>query len=315
MQAKLVIRFGSVLFLHGALPKIEANSFPLPWIDQESDDTSIGQQTFTEWLDHLNGFASEQVASWQQFGETNKARNAREDFWAAKGGYSNKSSGGQLFGNLLQYGMNTLPDKSKNQSVVYNSWMRDGMPRKDLFRPDEQSKLEKLFAKEGLQLILSGHQPVGDSPWPIQLSGNNWILPCDTSFSGDVNWTTTLQCKSAAKKISLGRGSRPNGRGEVAVSETLITFCQRTSKVKSVNIHGCLSDGSEYETNNLLDVDDEQIGRPLLRELSYTDKDTEEVRDMQFWVKTKIDQDYLLSAGKGFHVWNTLLNHNELEGM
>ncbi|KAL7496190.1 hypothetical protein ACHAWT_004412 [Skeletonema menzelii] len=313
-QAKLVIRFGPVLFLHGALPTIEANSFPLPWIDPESGDNSIGhQQTFTEWLNLLNDFASEQIASWQQFGETNKSRNAREDFWATKGGYSNKSSGGQLFGNLLQYGMNTLPDKSKNQSVVYNSWMKGGMPRKDLFTPNEQMKLEELFAKESLQLILSGHQPVGDSPWPIQLSGNNWILPCDTSFSGDVNWTKTLQCKSSTKKIGLGRGSRPNGRGEVAVSETLISFCQRTSKVKSVNIHGCLSDGSKYETNNLLDVDDKQIGRPLLRELSYTDKDTGERRDMEFWVKAKIDQDYLLSAGKGFRVWNTLFDHNELD--
>ncbi len=309
-QAKLVIRFGPVLFLHGALPTIEANSFPLPWIGPEAGKS----QTFTEWIDHLNDFASEQIASWQQFGETNKSR-AREDFWASKGGYSNKSSGGRLFGNLLQYGMNTLPDKSKNPSAVYNSWMKDGMPRQDLFLPNEQSKLEKLFAKENLQLVLSGHQPVGDCPWPIRLSDNNWILPCDTSFSGDVCWTKTLQYKSSAEKISLGRGSRPNGRGEVAVSETLITFCQRTSKVKSVNIHGCLGDGCEFETNNLLDTGDKQIGRPLLRELSYTDEDTEEIRDAKFWVKGKIDQDYLLSAGKGFHVWNTLLDHTELEGM
>lgn len=314
-HAKLMIRFGPVLFLHGALPMIEEEKpFPLPWIEPETDD-SAEHQTLNEWLDGLNDFASDQIASWKQFGETNKPRNAREDFWSVKGGYSNTSSGGKLFGNLLQYGMNTLPDKTKNQSVVYNTWMRDGMPRKDLFSPDEQSKLEKLFAKEELQLILSGHQPVGDCPWPIQLSSNKWILSCDTSFSGDVCWIKTHQCKSSTKTNSLGRGSRPNGRGEVAVSETLMTFCQRTGKLTSVKIHGYLSDGSKYETSNLLDVDDKQVGRSLLNELSYTDKDTKEGADTNFWVKAKIGEDYLLSAGKGFRVWNTLVHHNELNGM
>ncbi|KAK1747815.1 hypothetical protein QTG54_001778 [Skeletonema marinoi] len=305
-HAKLMIRFGSVIFLHGALPTIEANSFPLPWINPESDKSG-GHETLTEWIDDLNDFASDQITNWKEFGKAKQPRDAQEDFWASKGGYSNTSSGGKLFGNLLQYGMNTLPDKSKNQSVVYNSWMRDGMPRKDLFSLDEQSWLENLFAKEGLQLILSGHQPVGDAPWPIQLSNNNWILPCDTSFSGDVCWTS-------AEKASLGRGSRPNGRGEVAVSETLIMCCQRTGKLKSVKIHGFLSDGSHYEINNLLDVDDKHIGRPLLKKLPYTDN-TKEATITDFWVKAKLRQQYLLSAGKGFHVWNSLLDHNGLKGV
>ena len=312
-NAKLLVRFGSVLFLHGALPKIETNSFPLPWIDPESDDNNV--QTFTEWLDELNTFASDQITSWKQFGKTSNFRDAQSESWATKGGYSNTTSGGKLFGNLLQYGMNTLPDKSKNQSVVYNSWMSDGMPRKDLVSPDERSKLEKLFVREGLQLILSGHQPVGDAPWPIQLSNNNWILSCDTSFSGDICWSKSDERKSSVEKFSLGRGSRPNGRGEVAFSEALITFFQETGTLKSVKIRGCLSDGSRYETNNLLDVDDEgnkHIGRPLFGKLAYTDKDT---KDMNFWVKAKIGQDYLLSGGKGFRVWNTVLDHNELKGV
>jgi hypothetical protein len=315
-HAKLMIRFGSVLFLHGALPTIGTNSFPLPWID--SSDNNVGHQSLTEWLDDLNKFASDQITSWKQFGKSNQSQDTQEVFWATNGGYSNTSSGGKLFGNLLQYGMNTLPDKSKNQSVVYNSWMRGGMPRKDLVSPDEQSMFEKLFIKEGLQLILSGHQPIGDAPWPIQLPRNKWILPCDTSFSGDVQWTKTDQCKSSDENISLGRGLRPNGRGEVAFSETLITCCQDTGKLKSLKIHGCLSDGSNYETNNLLDVDDEDnqhIGKPLVKKLAYTGKDTKEAKDMDFWVKAKIGQDYLLSAGKGFHVWNTLLHRNELKGM
>jgi hypothetical protein len=309
-NAKLMIRFGSVLFLHGALPTIEGDSFPLPWIDPS--DNNVRHHSLTEWLGDLNKFASDQITSWKQFGKTNQSLDTRKGFWATDGGYSNTSSGGKLFGNLLQYGMNTLPDKSKNQSVVYNSWMRDGMPRKDL-----ESKFRKLFIKEGLRLILSGHQPIGDAPWPIQFQ-NEWILPCDTSFSGDVHWSKTDKYNSSAEKIGLGRGLRPNGRGEVAFSETLIKCCQETGMLKSLKIHGCLSDGSKYETNNLLDVNDEDnqhIGRPLVG-FAYTDKGAIDVKDTDFWVKAKIGQSkYLLSAGKGFHVWNTLIGRKELKGM
>ena len=305
-NAKLMIRFGSVLFLHGAFPSITANSFPRPWIDTRSDDKENGcaggHQTFTEWLNDLNEFASDQITLWKKFGKTRQLYD-EEGFWSTKGGYSNSTTSGKLFGNLLQYGMNMLPDGSKNPSVVYSSWMKDGMPREDLISSNEKS-IETLFEKEGVQLILSGHQPVGDMPWPIQLSNNRWILPCDTSFSGDVRWTTTDHCHSSAERVSLGRGSRPNGRGEIAVSETLITFCQNTGKLKSIKINGYLSDGSHYETNNLLDVSDDNnkhVGRPF-RSIGYDGKESK-----SFWVKAKIGREYLLSAGKGFHVWNATI--------
>ena len=111
--------------------------------------------------------------------------------------------------------MNTLPDKTKNSSAVYNSWMSDGMPRQDLTHPG----WNKLFKNLGLKVIATGHQPVGDMPWPVQISDDddsecpNWILPCDTSFSGDTIWVDNED----NDKPNLGRGKGASGRGDVAV--------------------------------------------------------------------------------------------------
>lgn len=300
-NAKLMIRFGPVLFMHGALPSIEGRSFPLPWLEKKSPDDKIQHQTLTEWVDDLNKFASDQITSWKHHcnNTIHQYHDGDDNFWATNGGYNNTAPGGKMFGNLLQYGMNTLPDRSKNETVVYNSWMNDGMPRIDL-----NSMVEKVFDQEGLQLILSGHQPVGDAPWPIQLQ-NGWILPCDTSFSGDVCWTAAAaeHCNSSAERVGLGRGSRPNfGRGDFAFSETLITFCPETCELDSVKMHGYLSDGSSYETNNLLDTGNDDanlIGRPVRKITTKI-----EVKDALFWVKSKIGKDYLLSSGKGFSVFN-----------
>jgi hypothetical protein len=64
-------------------------------------------------------------------------------------------------------------------------------------------------------------------------------------------------------------------------------------------MHGCLSDGSHYETSNLLDTDNELIGRPVGKIAT-----NNEMKDALFWVKAKIGKDYLLSTGKGFSVFN-----------
>ena len=108
-----------------------------------------------------------------------------------------------MFRSLMQYGMGRLADNARTQSCVYSSWMSHGLPREDFFTCDvSMMKVSNLLKKEGIQLIVTGHQPVGDAPWPIQLSPKNgdetatWILPCDTSYSGDTRWTTIEGIKS-----------------------------------------------------------------------------------------------------------------------
>lgn len=219
-QAKLIVNFGPAVFIHGALPFVPDKNevrFPAPWLNAESE--RVGYISFFKWIQDLNRFAFDQISAWKKYGYDLKIDTdlQQKGVWASEGGYSNDTHGGRMFGKLLQYGMNTLPDRSKNPSVVYSSWMKDGMPREELGHP----RWYEFFRKQGLEVIASGHQPVGDMPWPIQINSSDgslmkfWLLPCDTSFSGDTSWTN-IKDRCCDQRSSQGRGSGPNGRGDVA---------------------------------------------------------------------------------------------------
>lgn len=248
------MRIGPVLFLHGALPldnmlnnDDDTTYFPTPWISSNNngvdDNTSQQQQqqsgtkTLTEWINALDVFASQQIDGWKAYGRGYDVEDKvgsscyssdgdiEEEVWCTKGGYLNSSSkAGRMFGALLQYGMGTLPNRSSTQSCVYNSWMRKGMPRDDIFGA-RKKKLCNVLVKEGIQICLSGHQPVGDAPWPILISSPNydekkerktWILPCDTSFSGDTHWTSIQGLQNDAAEMNCNIEQSISGRGNVA---------------------------------------------------------------------------------------------------
>ncbi len=220
-HAKLVIKLGPVLFLHGALPIVlddQPVRFPTPWILENDDYSRSGCESLTEWIGALNDFASKQVEAWKAYGTEGKSSGSTDGVWATEGGYFNRSRAGK-FGALIQYGMGTLPDGTKTQSCVYNSWMHDGLPRGDMFdNDDSMRKLHELLEQEGIQIILSGHQPVGDMPWAVQISTSTektkaWVLSCDTSFSGDTRWTSIQGYQSSTTQIDSKASS---GRGEVA---------------------------------------------------------------------------------------------------
>ena len=228
----------------------DTNYFPTPWISSnnnevdDNDNTSQQQQsgtkTLTEWINALDDFASQQVEGWKAYGrgyDVDKERSSfhssdddfEEEVWCTKGGYFNSSSkAGRMFGALLQYGMGSLPNRSSTQSCIYNSWMRNGMPRDDIFGSSNEGKTKTLcnvLKKEGIQIIISGHQPVGDAPWPILISSpdnetkerKTWILPCDTSFSGDTHWTSIQGLQKDAADINCNtERSTTSGRGNVA---------------------------------------------------------------------------------------------------
>lgn len=234
MHAKLVLRFGSVLFMHGALPidsKIDAddqfNHFPTPWLRPSNDgSTASGINSLAEWIEALNGFASSQVKAWKDFGQAPRSTllNSSDDddgVWATNGGYFNNTRAGKMFGALMQYGMGRLSDNATTQSCVYSSWMHNGLPREDIFGcKNSMMTFSRLLRKEGIQIILTGHRPVGDAPWPIKIQhdGENasaWVLPCDTSYSGDTRWTN-IEGLESFDSNSLGRGFAKSGRGEVA---------------------------------------------------------------------------------------------------
>ncbi|KAL7538307.1 hypothetical protein ACHAXR_008452 [Thalassiosira sp. AJA248-18] len=319
-RAKLVIRFGPVLFMHGAFPFSSTDDdryldFPTPWMhpSSSSDDDTKKSSSLTNWIGALNSFSSTQVKGWKEYGShlQNPSHATSGGVWATEGGYFNNTPPGILFGALMQFGMGTLPDRSKTQSCVYNSWMSEGLPRDDMFGSDDSlTAMSELFKREGIRIILSGHQPVGDAPWPIQVSKNGeetklWIMPCDTSFSGDVRWANSEDFDSC-ESASQGRGSvMTSGRGEVAYSEPLLQLCPATGIVDSVKIHGCLSDGSHYETGNIIDTNDEDslLGRKL-GQFEFKDKESGNMIKGMFWVKGKVGKKRLVSFGEGFNVWN-----------
>lgn len=249
------------MFLHGALPlnnllnnnededDDDTTYFPTPWISSNNngvdDNTSqqqhqqqSGTKTLTEWINALDEFASQQVEGWKAYSrgyDVDKERSCsnsyedgeEEEVWCTQGGFFNsKSRAGPMFGALLQYGMGTLPNQSSTQSCIYNSWMRNGMPREDMFGSCNEARKKKLcniLVKEGIQIILSGHQPVGDSPFPILVSSpdekkerKTWILPCDTSFSGDTHWTSIQGLQNDAEEMNYNTERSISGRGTVA---------------------------------------------------------------------------------------------------
>lgn len=105
-----------------------------------------------------------------------------------------------MFGKLLQYGMDKLPDQSNNPSVVTGvEWLDESATRRF-----GESWLVWLFVDKGLEVIDAGHQPGRDAPWPIQIDSSDamvpkfWILQCVTSFSGDTR-LGTCQGRSSSK--------------------------------------------------------------------------------------------------------------------
>uniref|UniRef100_A0A7S4S497 Uncharacterized protein n=1 Tax=Ditylum brightwellii TaxID=49249 RepID=A0A7S4S497_9STRA len=121
-------------------------------------------------------------------------------------------------------------------------------------------------------------------------------------------------------------------------SEVLIRQCTRTGTILDVSCHGVLSDGSSYESVNLMeqskvpkinDDDDENqkedliVGTAIhpndlslhLNESSCKNIVDEDDKDKLWWIKSEFkDGSYLLSKGKGYDVWNMIvppewLNH------
>ena len=331
-SAHLVVKMGAILFMHGALPRPEvihmsqkeslwsSVDYAIPWIVDPQEEV----QSVDSWIECLNSFAHEQVVLWRK---SMQHFNSASGVWTTVGGYNTAFD----YGNLLQFGMGWLPSKRKNPSVVYSSWLNNGMPQQFYGLVDSSTRgssgsstgytsyakeVAKFFSLGNLQLIVSGHQPHGDHPTPIRISRSDgdappwYILPCDTSYSADTHWICS---GSGEKRINKGRGSSVSGRGDVAVCEVLIDQCIDSDSVSSTVLHGVLSDGSKFESVNLFDVDENPdlslVGTRLDRkdfvfEGSVRDDSGEE---MDWWVKSKLtDGSFLVSTGKGYEVSNSI---------
>jgi Calcineurin-like phosphoesterase len=318
----LTLRLGEVVFLHGALPLTDKNllighdkilwddlSFAMPFLERGVSARDVGVDTIDKWFDALNSFANGNVAAWRS------CNGESDGLWSLVGGYNIQTKQQQPYGQLLQYGMGSTPDRIPNPTVVYNSWGKSGKPRK-FWRHDVDNELDQSFVRHtreffdrtGIRLICSGHQPSGEMPNYIRIDSSDrtcWILACDTSYSGDtqrVNVNT-----DSSERFNLGRGSAKSGRGEVAVSEVLIEQDRETGAIRNCYCHGRLSDGSSYTSQNLDDLEtnrgEPKVGTvaegPLVPTMSSGSPHND-----PWWTQSALtDGSVVLASGHNFNFW------------
>ncbi len=80
--------------------------------------------------------------------------------WEISGGYGHPQPGS----SLLQYGMGSYADKTRNPSVIYATYLRNGvaMPPSD--------HVMSWLQRDGIDTLIVGHQPNGDCPWIVKKS-------------------------------------------------------------------------------------------------------------------------------------------------
>lgn len=251
-----------------------------------------------EWIDRLNKFSKKHVEAWGQY----VTDNPNGDYcWSRYGGYDD-------FGGLIQLGMGWLPNKEVNHSIVYSTWITDGMPQIVCGKSELDCLHAELMGEfcsaSGLDLIVTGHQPIGDSPLTIQVQSKDnrrpkYIIVGDTSYSGDTKWI--------GKNKNMGRGKALSARGDVAITEILIDQCAQGAVV-GVTYHGKLSDGLEYTSNNFYNSqqDSSLVGKLVNKNLIIEGTEDDNEVDLIDWiVKAHLsDGSFLIQSGKGHQVFN-----------
>ena len=324
-NSHLALSVGSLLVFHGALPLTEeymephaGNSgssvwddltFCMPWIKPDESAKEYGVHSIEDWLDTLNIFCHDRIQEWKSEIQRLETTGEEPQIWSYKGGYDY----GPSYARLIQYGMGMTPDRRKNPTVVYNSFTPHGMPH--AFDPETDDialakSTREFFDRTNVQLILTGHKPQGDMPSPIRVNSSSWILCCDTSYSGETIWVPNE--KGEEHRTNIGLGESLSFRGEHAVSEVLVTISvdgkgeNATSQLESVVYHGVLSDGTSYETVDLLDhKHNSTIGQVAPEAVVPSISDSP--HQGRWWTKSIFsDGSSLFHAGEGFIVWNYL---------
>jgi len=326
---QLICRLGPLLFVHGSLPltseqvaeKYEQKvsiwddlTFCMPWLPPGETARDHGVTTIDQWIVALNELCRQKVQEWkvdiERIESLGGKDNSKEPMWACEAGYHY----GPPYSDLIQYGMGMLPGGQKNPSVVYNTFTPSGMPRRfypDTEEPHMVQATKEFFDRASIQVILAGHKPQGDMPSPIRVDESSWVLLGDTSYSGETIWhnhgdhaddQADDDKLNNQRRANLGRGKSMSFRGEVAVSEILIRL--KGGTLESVTYHGVLSDGSDYETINILTHGkNTSIGQVAPEHLVPSERDSP--HQGRWWTKSIFaDGSYLFHAGEGFNIWN-----------
>jgi Calcineurin-like phosphoesterase len=293
--SSLMLKFGQVAFLHGALPVDKIIDWKnltavMPWLEYGVSAQDVGVYTIDDWIKALGHFVKKDIDAFRKYGKANA--------WIEHGGYHG------LYGGLIQYGMGVLPGRIVNPTLVYNGWgtrshAGDVEPRR--FWDDSQTEaMKEFFRNTGIKVICCGHQPTGELPNTIRVDvdgESHWILCCDTSYSADVIFTNE-------ERYNPGREQSKSGRGMRAVSEVLIEQCIQSGRVLDVKCTGALSDGTLYSTLGLMSEDAKhsaefQVG---------TESNLDAPCGGKWWTQASLsDGSFLLAASKGFDYWSRIV--------
>lgn len=285
----LALRIGNVLFCHGGINY--RNICSMPWKGIVNADISVN-----DWILELEKFRSAEMDDFYK----NSDKITWKEPWAVKGGYDHSSPASRL----MQYGMGWMADKSVNPTIIYTNFLdKHSHPRLP-----HGWVIQKLN-EAGINKIITGHQPHGDLPLPLQSHDralDMQIFVGDTSYSNDVKWF------SGEGKLTSFPSNDHDARG-AAVSEICLQFQNVDGKsldesvsvlkipqykVSQVMVHGVLSNGRKYEYIMPTSANNQFIGLP-----------TKDGR----WVKGKISGDeYLVAKTEKRLVTNYIVRENEL---
>jgi len=177
--------------------------------------------------------------------------------------------------------------KERNPSIVYSQWVKDEIVHNKIF--------QQFFDENNLQAIITGHQPQGDAPSCIRVDSKKIIISADTSYSGDVEWEFAHEYDGEIKE----KRSSKSFRGDIAVSELLLDFDEKTGEIKRIISHGILSNGEVYKSTDLL-VEPE-VGLAV-------NTDSDGKSEEEWWTKFRNENgSYLVSRTEGYSVTNALV--------
>jgi hypothetical protein len=162
-RSALLLQFGQVAFLHGALPVAQINTdnnkscwkdltVVMPWLPPGVSAPDVGVHTIGDWIQALGAFVRSEVAAFRRHGKSYA--------WIEHGGYQG------LCGGLIQYGMGMLPGRLVNPTIIYNRWgprsFADDTEPRQFWDEAQTSATQEFFRQSGIKVICCG--PRGKCP-------------------------------------------------------------------------------------------------------------------------------------------------------
>ena len=240
MHGKVAHIIGNTLFVHGAITK--TNMGIVPPYDGKGMQEFYPDRSVQEWVDEINRFASYEIMDYVNNSESYIAQGpAADGGWVAQGGWDHP----QPASRILTYGMGFDKEGKEIPTAVYANFLEKGAPK--VMEPSVSEWLHNA----GIQKLVVGHQPHGDSPLTIQCGHDVTVIGGDTSYAAFAKYIENtkqgdLTFKPPVTNAKLGIHNKPNTRG-VATSEILFYFHEGTSKLSTVRIKGNLNVDVPYD--------------------------------------------------------------------